>query len=120
MSKKDQLAKPDGVAWAEFRFSVVGHLLACPPKTKGELKGHLVMLAAKTYRHPLSGGALNVSWHTLERWYYRAKKDNDPTDQADAKYPPCTLVDEGEPVTQCIGEGDYPLTVRDFRQDIVD
>lgn len=78
MSKKDQPAKPDGLAWAEFRFSVVGHLLACPPKTKGELKGHLAQLSAKTYRHPLTGGALNVSWHTLERWYYRARKGNDP------------------------------------------
>lgn len=78
MSKKDHLAKPDGLAWAEFRFSVVGHLLACPPKTKGELKGHLFTLAAKTYRHPLTQADLSVSWHTLERWYYRARKGPDP------------------------------------------
>ena len=61
MSKKDQLAKPDGVAWAEFSL-----LRRWPPASLStedegrEPKGHLVMLAAKTYRHPLSGGALNV------------------------------------------------------------
>ena len=37
--------------WAHLRFSVVGHLLASPPK-RGELRGLLKALAAREWLHP--------------------------------------------------------------------
>ena len=40
--------------WARFRFSLVGPLLAAPPK-RGELKTKLQELAAQKWLHPISG-----------------------------------------------------------------
>jgi len=40
--------------WARFRFSVVGPLLAAPPK-RGELRGELLRLSQKTWQHPVTG-----------------------------------------------------------------
>lgn len=65
-------------AWGEFRLSVVGGLLAAPP-SKGELKGHLEYLSAKTWHHPLTGKSVQFSFATIEEWYYIARKHrNDP------------------------------------------
>ena len=41
--------------WARLRFSVVGPLLACPPP-RGQLQGRLQELAARNWRHPVTGG----------------------------------------------------------------
>jgi transposase InsO family protein len=57
--------------WAHFRFSVVGPLLAAPP-ARGELKDELQRLAAKSWRHPVSGQWVRFGLSTIERWYYRA------------------------------------------------
>jgi len=59
--------------WAHFRFSVIGPLLAAPP-AQGQLQTQLDALAAKTWRHPITGR--NVQWgrSTIERWYYAALK----------------------------------------------
>ena len=62
--------------WARFRFSVVGSLLAAPP-ARGELKGAIESLAAKTWAHPVSGRDVHFAAVTIERWYYRARREKD-------------------------------------------
>jgi putative transposase len=54
--------------WAHFRFSVVGHLLAAPPP-KGSLRTELKRLAAREWRHPVSGEPVRFGLSTIERWY---------------------------------------------------
>ena len=64
--------------WARFRFSVIGHLLAAPPP-KGTLRPELDMLAARVWRHPITGEPIRFGVSTLERWYYRARQErHDP------------------------------------------
>ncbi len=63
--------------WAHFRFSVVGPLLAAPPR-KGELQGELKRLARKHWRHPVTGHWAVFGVSTIERWYYQALRS--PTD----------------------------------------
>jgi transposase InsO family protein len=63
--------------WARLRFSIIGPLLASPPAPK-ELYTALQMLAAKSWRHPLSGLDVAFGVSTLERWYYAARRAPDP------------------------------------------
>ena len=63
--------------WARLRFSIIGPLLAAPP-APGELQAELVQLAAKTWRHPVSGLDVCFAVSTLERWYYAARRAHDP------------------------------------------
>jgi putative transposase len=63
--------------WARFRFSIIGHLLSSPPKG-GELKSLLEELSKKQWHHPLQGTPVSFSASTLERWFYRAKREVDP------------------------------------------
>jgi transposase InsO family protein len=65
--------------WAEFRFSIIGHLLANPPE-KGELKQCLKELSSCTWRHPISGEFTQFGLSTIERWYYRALNEQSPVD----------------------------------------
>jgi len=65
-------------AWALFRFSVIGPLFSCPPET-GQLKAELMVLSKKTWCHPINGLPLTLGVSTLERWYYRAKANANPT-----------------------------------------
>jgi len=44
--------------WARFRFSLIGHLLA-----------------AREWRHPVTGEPIRFGVSTLERWYYRARRE---------------------------------------------
>lgn len=60
--------------WARLRFSIVGPLLAAPPG-RGDLRAELEKLAAKTWRHPVSGEAARFGLSTIERWYYAAKNE---------------------------------------------
>jgi transposase InsO family protein len=60
--------------WAHFRFSVIGPLLAAPPE-RGELQGQLAGLAAKKWRHPISGQWVQLGASTIERWYYAARNE---------------------------------------------
>ena len=60
--------------WAQFRFSVIGQLLAAPP-AKGRLKAQIEALAAQTWRHPISGAPVRFGFSTIERWFYRALKE---------------------------------------------
>ena len=63
--------------WARLRFSIIGPLLAAPPAPR-ELHAELVQLAAKTWRHPISGLDVAFGVSTLERWYYAARHAHDP------------------------------------------
>ena len=59
--------------WARFRFSVIGHLLAAPPR-RGELAGAITALAERTWQHPISGEPTRFGFSTIERWYYKSLK----------------------------------------------
>lgn len=63
--------------WARLRFSIIGPLLAAPPAPK-ELYAALQVLAAKSWRHPVSGLDICFAASTMERWYYIARRANDP------------------------------------------
>jgi transposase InsO family protein len=63
--------------WAQFRFSVIGGLLARPPE-KGRLGQELKKLSEQRYRHPVNGGWVRFGASTIERWYYRALNSQDP------------------------------------------
>lgn len=65
------------IKWSEFRFAIIGPLLASPPK-KGELKQALEILSKKLWNHPTTGEIVTFSFVTLQRWYYQAKKSNQP------------------------------------------
>lgn len=64
-------------AFARLRFSIIGPLLAAPPKP-GELQSELARLGARVWRHPSSGLDITFAASTLERWYYAARRANDP------------------------------------------
>lgn len=63
--------------WAQFRFSIIGGLLASPPR-KGELRQEIEKLATRLYRHPSKDKWVKVSESSIERWYYQAKNAKDP------------------------------------------
>ena len=64
--------------WARFRFAVVGPLLAAPPE-KGALRAALRELAAREWRHPITGRPVRFGFSTLERWLLMARKErHDP------------------------------------------
>lgn len=63
--------------WARLRFSIIGPLLAAPPAPK-MLYAALQTLAAKSWRHPVSGMDVCFAASTMERWYYTALRANDP------------------------------------------
>jgi transposase InsO family protein len=68
---------PQRERWARLRFAIVGPLLAAPPHD-GDLHKALNALAAKTWRHPFTGLEVRFACSTLERWYYAAKRADDP------------------------------------------
>lgn len=77
--------KSKQVLWAEFRFSVVGHLLSSPPH-RGGLKESLDLLSAKIWKHPtIPNQELRIGRSTLERWYYQALKNKDSPVEALSK-----------------------------------
>jgi putative transposase len=64
-------------SWAQLRFSIIGGLLAKPPK-RGNLLRELEILAGHSYQHPTRDIQVTFGVSTLERWYYRALESNDP------------------------------------------
>jgi transposase InsO family protein len=62
-------------AWARFRFSVIGSLLSSPP-ARGQVKRSIEELAAKIWTHPVDGRQVQFSSVTIERWYYKARRQN--------------------------------------------
>lgn len=75
LNTNDRLRLAD--RWARLRFSIVGPLLASPPKS-GELLPQLKALAEKTYLHPATEQPVRFAVCTLERWFYAARKAEDP------------------------------------------
>src|SRR5438105_13130209 len=67
--------------WARFRFSVIGPLLAAPPE-RGQLQEQLKSLAAKKWRHPITGQWVQVGLSTIEGWYYTARNEKQDPVQA--------------------------------------
>ena len=63
--------------WARLRFAIIGPLLVAPP-AKGELRQALEALAKKRWQHPITGVDTTFGFATLERWYYAARKAQDP------------------------------------------
>jgi len=63
--------------WAELRFSVIGGLLSSPPAT-GELQKSIKDLAKKNWTHPETQAPVKFGFSTIEEWYYRAKKSDNP------------------------------------------
>lgn len=75
MSEKKALGWQD---WATFRFAVIGGLLTRPPES-GELQKALTALAEQSYRHPANPEKqIRISFATIERWYYQARRAADP------------------------------------------
>lgn len=72
--------------WANLRFSIIGPMLAAPPE-HGDVVAKLTELAAKTYRHPMTGEPRRYSLSTIERWYYAAKDAADPVAVLERKVP---------------------------------
>ncbi len=70
-------ARDDGARrhekWAHFRFQVVGRLLAAPPKAR-ELAAALSELACRQWTHPITFQPFRLSFSTVERWYYQARR----------------------------------------------
>ena len=75
---KEKTGKSSSERWAEFRFSIVGGLLSCPPQP-GELTAMLKNLAETIWKHPITGASTEYSYSTIERWYYRSKKEQRST-----------------------------------------
>lgn len=63
--------------WAHLRFGIVGPLLAAPPP-RGELAQEIRRLAARTWRHPLTGLPVQFGFSTIERWLHQVRDENDP------------------------------------------
>ena len=63
--------------WAQLRFSVVGPLLASPP-ARGTLHEELERLSERTWKHPTTGEPVRFAVSTIERWYYAARRDDEP------------------------------------------
>ena len=59
--------------WANLRHAIIGALLAAPPK-RGELRAALEALAARTYKHPITGEPVQFAFSTVERWLHLARK----------------------------------------------
>ncbi len=70
-------SKCPSMAWGQFRFSIIGTLLAIPP-SKGELCKELENLARKHYLDPIKKEPIKFSFSTIERWYYKALNAKDP------------------------------------------
>ena len=65
-------------SWSHLRFSIIGPLLARPPR-RGELRQELEAFASLRYPHPTrSDSWVTFSVSTIERWYYKALESDDP------------------------------------------
>ena len=63
--------------WAQLRFSIIGGLLASPPK-RGDLQKELKCLAGRHYPHPTEDKLVRFGASTIERCYYQALGSEDP------------------------------------------
>ena len=70
----DRAVSRSDEGWARFRFSVIGPLLAAPPEP-GQLKAEIERLAAKQWKHPGRQEWIRLGASTIERWYYKARRE---------------------------------------------
>jgi transposase InsO family protein len=63
--------------WARFRFSIIGPLLSAPPES-GALLKTLKELSKKQWRDPITGVPVCFGVATIERWFYHARRKQDP------------------------------------------
>jgi putative transposase len=63
--------------WSRLRFAIIGPLLAAPP-APGDLQVALNELAARPWRHPLTGLEVRFGASTIQRWYYVARAAINP------------------------------------------
>ena len=70
-------SKASLIKWANFRFSIIGALLARPPE-KGQLCKEIEKIAQQHYCHPIKGIQVKFGISTIERWYYKALNSDDP------------------------------------------
>ena len=75
MSSDDDPLKRD--RWGRLRFAIIGSLLAAPP-APGDLQAALNELAARAWRHPLTGLEVRFGVSTIQRWYYACRQAIDP------------------------------------------
>ncbi|MCI0654768.1 MAG: hypothetical protein L0Y39_09870 [Methylococcaceae bacterium] len=61
-----------------MRFAIIGPWLAAPPSSPGELRDTLKRLAKQSFRDPITGTPVGFGFASLERWYYAARKAQDP------------------------------------------
>jgi transposase InsO family protein len=66
-----------GAKWAKFRFGVVGELFSSPP-AKGDLAKRLEELSQRRWLPPGERTQVKLGLSTIERWYYRAREEDDP------------------------------------------
>jgi transposase InsO family protein len=85
MTTNKQNAQSNHASWARFRFSIIGPLLAAPPES-GCLKQELTALSKKQWKNPVTGDPISFSFPTLERWYYAAKRSQDPIQRLRVKH----------------------------------
>ena len=73
----EQPHRRDSDRWARLRFAIVGPLLAAPPEP-GQLHAALLELSAKHWQHPDTAQSVRFGLSTIRRWYYAARKVDDP------------------------------------------
>ena len=75
MSKRNDQRDRD--RWARLRFAIVGPLLAAPPEP-GQLHAALRELSTRHWQHPDTAQSVRFGLSTIRRWYYAARKGDDP------------------------------------------
>ena len=75
MSKQHD--RRDRDRWARLRFAIVGPLLAAPP-APGELHAALLALSTRHWQHPDSEQSVRFGLSTIRRWFYAARRVDDP------------------------------------------
>jgi len=102
MGKDDQGRGPR--KWAELRFSVIGSLLASPPK-KGDLCEALEDLSQKLWENPSTLEMVRFHYSTIERWFYAARGADDPIAELTRKIRSDTGVNKamGEALLKALG-----------------
>jgi transposase InsO family protein len=73
MSSQDSGRRSD--QWARLRFSIIGQLLADPPRP-GELQLRLRELSQKCWRDPFTAQPRRFGASTIERWFYKARGEH--------------------------------------------
>jgi putative transposase len=71
-------ALPRSQRWSQTRFAVIGGLLTQAPSS-GSLRQRLCALAEQHWVHPITGLPVRFSAKTIERWYYAALGQPQPT-----------------------------------------